>query len=87
MRVRILIAVLWPAFLVAGLAEGVLFSMVDPQDIRVFGMDLELSAKAIYTIGLCLLWGMCALSGMLSGYVITGLRDPMSDAIDGDASA
>lgn len=84
MTVRILLAVLWPAFLVAGLAEGLLFSMFDPHDIRVFGMDLDVSPMAVYTVGFFLLWGMCGISGLLTAYVITGLRDPMSDPAQDD---
>src|SRR5690606_4679168 len=57
MTVRILLAVLWPAFLVAGLAEGLLFSMFNPDDIQVFGVDVELSRMAAYTIGFFMLWG------------------------------
>jgi hypothetical protein len=80
MNIRILLAVLWPAFLVAGLATGLLFSMVDPEDIRVFGMDLEVSAMAVYTVGFFMLWGMCTMSGLLTAYVTTGLQDPLAEA-------
>lgn len=84
MTVRILLAVLWPAFLVAGLAEGLLFSMFNPDDIQVFGMDVELSRMAAYTIGFFMLWAMCTMSGLLTAYVITGLRDPLLEPAQDD---
>ena len=33
----------WPAFLVAGLLEMLVFAMVDPQDLHPFGYAMGLS--------------------------------------------
>jgi len=33
----------WPAFLVAGVLEVLVFAMVDPQDIHWFGQPIEFS--------------------------------------------
>ena len=35
----------WPAFLVAGMLEVLVFGMVDPQDLQWFGHPLELSRR------------------------------------------
>ena len=35
--------ILWPGFLMAGVAELVFFALVDPQDLHLFGQALELS--------------------------------------------
>src|SRR4029450_11478967 len=43
--------VLWPAFLVACVAELVFFSLVDPSDLHLLGMPLELDRMPIYTLG------------------------------------
>ena len=43
MKLRLLILILWPAFLVAGLAEGLLFSFIRPEDLIFFGHHLALA--------------------------------------------
>jgi hypothetical protein len=40
----------WPAFLVAGMLEMLVFAMVDPQDLHWFGQPLEMSRQGIYTL-------------------------------------
>jgi hypothetical protein len=50
--------VIWPAFLVAGAAEAVFFSVFDPFDLHFFGAPLELSRLAIYTMGFFGFWGL-----------------------------
>ena len=40
--------ILWPAFLVAGVADGLIFSLFDPQDMHVFGEPVELSRIGVY---------------------------------------
>jgi hypothetical protein len=40
----------WPAFLVAGLFEVLVFGLVDPQDLEWFGHPLALSRQAVYTL-------------------------------------
>ena len=39
MKYRLLIWILWPSFLVAGMAEGLLFTIIHPQDLLFFGLD------------------------------------------------
>jgi hypothetical protein len=54
--VRALI-VLWPAFFTAGVAEMLIFGLVDPQDLRWFGGEaITLSRQAIYTLAFLVLW-------------------------------
>ena len=55
---RRLIWVIWPAFLVAGVAEGIFFTVFDPFDLHFFGAPLELSRMAIYTMGFFGFWGL-----------------------------
>ena len=42
--------VIWPAFLVAGILEMLVFAMVDPQDLHWAGQPLDLSRQGIYTV-------------------------------------
>lgn len=65
MRVRDLMWILWPSFLVAILGSGVVFSLVDPQDLLVFGRWRATRLPA-YTVGFLLIWGLGALSSALT---------------------
>lgn len=57
----------WPAFLVAGLLEMLVFAMIDPQDLQGFGGEpLEISRTAIYTVVFFVFWGATMLSSALT---------------------
>ena len=57
----------WPAFLVAGLLEMLVFAMIDPQDLQGLGGEpLEISRTAIYTIVFFVFWGATMLSSALT---------------------
>ena len=61
--------VLWPGFLVAGVAELVVFSMVDPQDLSAFGQPVELARETIYALGFFLFWALAAASSALTVFL------------------
>jgi hypothetical protein len=63
---RRLMWVLWPAFLVAGVAELVFFSVFDPFDLHFFGAPLEMSRQAIYTMGFFGFWALGIASSALT---------------------
>ena len=46
-----LIQVLWPSFLVAGIAEVVFFTVIAPQELYLFGQPVYFSPIATYSIG------------------------------------
>ena len=47
----------WPAFLVAGVVEMVVFAFVDPQQLHgLNGEPLELSRPAVYTLAVFAFW-------------------------------
>ena len=60
----------WPAFLVAGVLEVVVFAMFVPQDMQWFGQPVELSRQGIYTLSFFAFWiitaGSSALTTLLS---------------------
>ena len=58
--------ILWPAFLIAAVADGIIFSLFDPQDMHVFGEPLELSPLGVYTMGFFLFWFFGAASSALT---------------------
>jgi len=58
--------ILWPAFLVAGMADGLVFSLFNPQDMQIFGQPVNLGPRAIYSIGFFLFWAFAAASSALT---------------------
>jgi hypothetical protein len=58
--------ILWPAFLVAGLLEVVVFAVVDPQDLHWFGQTVEMSRQGVYTLAFFIFWVLASLSGALT---------------------
>ncbi len=61
---RKLIEVLWPSFLVAGVAEIVFFTIIDPQELYFFGQPVRVSGLATYSIGFFAFWLICASSSL-----------------------
>jgi hypothetical protein len=59
-----LIQVLWPSFLVAGVAEVVFFTVVAPRELYLFGEPAHFSAIATYSIGFFAFWIVCAASSL-----------------------
>jgi hypothetical protein len=66
MRAQRWMWITWPAFLVAGLMELLVFAFVDPQDLHWFGRDLALSRQAVYTLAFFVFWGLAMLSSALT---------------------
>ena len=40
----------WPAFLMAGITEMLIFAVVDPENLHWFGKPLQLSREGMYTV-------------------------------------
>lgn len=66
---RRVISVIWPAFLTAGVAEAVFFSLFDPLELRVFGAPLGLSREALYTLGFLGFWVLGIASSALTVFL------------------
>lgn len=56
----------WPAFLVAGLFEVLVFGLVDPQDLQWFGHPLALSRPGVYTLSFFAFWLLTMVSSGLT---------------------
>ncbi len=61
-----LIWIAWPAFLVAGVLEVLVFAVVDPQDLHWLGQPLEFSSQGIYTLAFFAFWIITAASSALT---------------------
>lgn len=58
--------IVWPAFLLAGVMEIMVFAMVDPHDLHWFGQALELPRQAVYTLAFFAFWIITAASSTLT---------------------
>ena len=68
--VQRILPVLWPAFLVAILAEGAFFSVFEPQALWGSQGGFGLSPLATYSVGFFFFWTICALTGGLTAYLV-----------------
>ena len=60
-------AVLWPSFLMAGVLEMIVFSLVDPARLQLpGGGELGWSATAVYTVAFFVFWSVIAVAGALT---------------------
>ncbi|MFA7280227.1 MAG: hypothetical protein WC100_09025 [Sterolibacterium sp.] len=66
---RQLIWILWPSFVVAGFAEVVFFTLVDPQELYLFGEPVHWSRTAIYSSGFFAFWAICAASSLFTVFI------------------
>ena len=76
-RMRLWMAVGWPAFLGAAVLEMLVFSVVDPGQLHGFGgAALELGATAVYSLAFFVFWGLIAAVGLLSHWLQPGAGPP-----------
>jgi uncharacterized membrane protein YedE/YeeE len=62
-----LMVVWWPAFLMAGLIEMLVFAFVDPEDLRwLGGAPVDLSRTAVYTVAFFAFWVIVGLAGSIT---------------------
>lgn len=62
------IAILWPSFILAGVATAVFFTSFDPAELFTSDHQLRMKRLGAYTIGFFLFWLLGATSSLLSLY-------------------
>ena len=60
--------ILWPAFLIAGVLEMVVFSWVDPNLLRIGQWQPD--AQTTYSLAFFVFWGLVTLSSLLSHWMM-----------------
>jgi len=73
---RFMMHVLWPAFVMSAVAEGVFFSMIDPHELTIVGLHLADSREAAYTVGFFLFWALFACSSGITYLLGHGMHEP-----------
>ena len=56
----------WPAFLVAAVLEVMVFAVLDPDTLRLFGERAGWSREAVYTVTFFIFWVMMMASSALT---------------------
>ena len=69
---RLALQILWPAFLMAGVLEVLVFAMVDPSELHgLGGAPLDAPRQAVYTLGFLAFWAViataCSITALLLG--------------------
>ena len=67
--------VLWPSFIVAGVAEGIFFTVINPQELYLFGEPAHFSKIATYSIGFFGFWMVCDASSLLTVFLQLGAAE------------
>lgn len=73
-------SIAWPAFLMAGAIEMLVFALLDPQDLRWHGQPLALSRQGVYTLAFFAFW----LLTMASSALTAMLAQPPAEINEGD---
>ncbi|MEI8302637.1 MAG: hypothetical protein WCG13_05040 [Burkholderiales bacterium] len=79
---RVIMVVLWPAFLMATVAEGVFFSMIDPHELIVVGVHLADSREAAYTVGFFVFWLLFSMGSGLTWLLMRTTGSPPPSLLD-----
>jgi hypothetical protein len=77
---RFLMQVMWPSFMVAVVAEGLLFSLIDPLEIGFVSRHLGDSREAAYTIGFFVFWALLMAASTLT-WILTNTPPPKPPGI------
>lgn len=68
MKWHSLMWILWPSFLMAGVASAVVFALVDPLDVAIFGY-IRPERELLYAAGFFFFWTIAGLSSLLTLYM------------------
>ena len=74
MRQR-LMWIAWPAFMVAGVLEMMVFAVLDPLSLSLFGETVGWSREAVYTVTFFIFWAMLMLSSGITLLLARPARD------------
>lgn len=66
---RRLIWILWPSFIVGGVAEVVFFTFFDPVELHLLGKAPGMSRLAAYSVGFLVFWAFAAASSAFTCFL------------------
>lgn len=60
-------SILWPSFVMAGVLEGLVFSLVDPAELHWLGhIPLDAPPQAVYTVSFLVFWAVLSTTGAVT---------------------
>lgn len=63
--------VVWPAFLMAGVTEMLVFAVVDPHELRWFGgVAIDWPLSAVYTVSFLIFWLLISTASAISALLM-----------------
>ena len=78
MNRRSLILILWTSFLMAGVASAVVFALIDPLDVAIFGY-FRPERNVLYAAGFFFFWLIAVLSSVLTLVMLPTAQDARED--------
>jgi hypothetical protein len=78
MKRQSLMLVLWTSFLMAGVASAVVFALIDPLDVAIFGY-FRPERNVLYATGFFFFWLIAALSSVLTLVMLPTEKDTQND--------
>ncbi len=61
--------ILWPSFIIGGIAEAVFFTLIDPQELYLLGEPVHWSPTAVYSVGFFMFWLIAAASSAFTCFL------------------
>ena len=74
MDAKRLIWILWPSFIVAGVAEVLFFTVFDPMELPIPWHGASLSRLDVYSVGFLLFWVFAAASSAFTCFLQRGSK-------------
>ncbi|MDP1693543.1 MAG: hypothetical protein Q8L49_16610 [Burkholderiaceae bacterium] len=69
--VRVALQILWPAFLMAGVLEMLVFALVDPSDLHwLGGAPIKAPRQTLYTLAFFAFWAVIAVAGAITALLL-----------------
>ena len=78
---RTLASILWPAFVMAGVAELLFFTVIDPSELYFLGNPVDVGPIATYSIGFFLFWVLAAASSAFTVFLLRASEDIEDEAL------
>jgi hypothetical protein len=66
MFARKMMWIAWPAFMMAGVLEMVVFAVVDPQNLHWYGQPLGIASEWVYTAAFFVFWVITMASSAMT---------------------
>lgn len=73
-RALMVMVVLWPGFLMACVSSGIIFSLIDPEELLILDKHWHLSSLGFYTIGFLLFWALGCIASSLTAVLLLEWR-------------